>query len=128
MLRLGGVCFVDLGHHGWINYFKDLIDTGILDTSNRLHTECLWFCFSDILQKELDEVKESWNSHYVRASRHYTYHGIPNKLYFTPESVGIDDHVELCAPSDISAVENEVDAPATDDLSTNYQEHTLVMQ
>jgi hypothetical protein len=107
----------------WINYFKDLVDTGILDTSNRLHTECLWFCFCDILQRELDDMKESWNSHYVRASRHHTRHGIPNKLYFTPESVGVDDHKQLCLSSDITAVETEVPVAVTNGLSAHYQEY-----
>lgn len=108
----------------WINYFKDLVDSGLLDTSNKLHIECLWFCVYDILQRELDDVKESWNSHYVRASRHYTCHGIPNKLYFTPESVGADDHKEPCsALSDILAIGNAVTVPVTDDLSAQYQEY-----
>ena len=107
----------------WINYFKDLVDSGRLDTSNKIHIECLWYCFYDILQRELDEVKESWNSHYIRASRHYTCHGIPNKLYFTPESVGVDDHKEPGVLSDILTIENEVTVPATDDSSAQYQEY-----
>ena len=107
----------------WINYFKDLVDSGLLDTSNKLHIECLWFCFYDILQRELDVVKESWNNHYVCASQHYTCHGIPNKLYFTPESVGVDDHKDPCALLDILAIENEVIVPVTDYLSAQYQEY-----
>ena len=26
----------------WINFFKDLVATGVLDTSGTLHLECLW--------------------------------------------------------------------------------------
>jgi hypothetical protein len=47
----------------WINFFKDLIDTGELETSNILQMECLWFSFSGLLQKDLDEVCQHWNSH-----------------------------------------------------------------
>ena len=68
-------------------------------------------------------MKESWNSHYIRASQHYTCHGIPNELYFTPESVGVDDHKEPCVLSDILTIENEVTVPATDDSSAQYQEY-----
>lgn len=27
--------------------------------------ECLWFCFLEVLQKELDEIKEYWNIYFI---------------------------------------------------------------
>ena len=29
----------------WMNNFKDLVVTDIVDTCGKLHIECLWFCF-----------------------------------------------------------------------------------
>ena len=74
----------------WVNFFKDLIARGALDTSNTLQLECLRFCFSPVLKRGLEEVKDSWNSHYVRKSRYHTQAGIPNQLYLLPETVGAE--------------------------------------
>ena len=48
----------------WINFFKDMVYKGDLDTSNPIQTECLWFSFNKIIQRELDEVKDEWNDEY----------------------------------------------------------------
>jgi len=68
-----------------------MVETGILNTANELHTECLWFCFSTLLQKDVDRVKESWNTHYIRRSRHDTIAGRPDILYNLPERFGGED-------------------------------------
>ena len=109
----------------WMNFFKDLIAKGILDTSNTLHLECLWFSFSPVMKKALDEVKESWNCHYVRKSRHFTAHGIPNELYVLPESVGAEDYGKNFNQGDLAEIESAT-GPA--DISNNqllYQEYFL---
>ena len=33
----------------WINFFKDMVDTGDLDTSNSMHMECLWLSFKKVI-------------------------------------------------------------------------------
>lgn len=58
-----------------------------------LQTECLWFSFSQLLQKELDEVQHHWNTHYIRRSRHDTLPGRPDELYYLPENVNAENHV-----------------------------------
>ncbi|CAB4011709.1 Hypothetical predicted protein [Paramuricea clavata] len=55
--------------------------------------ECLWFCFSWLIQQDLDRVKDHWNSHYIRKSRYDTVSGIPNILYYLPEYNGKQDCV-----------------------------------
>jgi len=47
----------------WINLFKDMVDYGLLGVGNAFHIECLWFCFSKVLQDDLNKVKDHWNSH-----------------------------------------------------------------
>lgn len=69
----------------WIHFFKDMLDADVLNLNNELHMECLWFCFHGVLQDALNEVKEYWNSHYIRSSRHETVGGVPDILYFLPE-------------------------------------------
>ena len=82
----------------WINFFKDLVDEQMLDTTSELDMECLWFWFSGVLQKELDEIKEHWNTHYIRKSRHIAVCGRPDSLYFLPEMHGGTCNLSLPVP------------------------------
>lgn len=52
---------------------------------------CLLFCFKDVLQTDLDSVKNHWNTHYIRKSRHDTIPGRPAELYYLPENNGFQD-------------------------------------
>ena len=77
----------------WIDFFKDMVQSNVLQLGNELQMECLWFCFSQLSQDDLDKVKEHWNSHYIRKSRFDTIAGIPNILYLLPEYVGKHDYL-----------------------------------
>ena len=72
----------------WIDFFNDLIAAGILNLSDQLEKECIWFCFAGLLQKHLDETCEHWNTHYIRKSRHDTISGRPSALYYLPSTYG----------------------------------------
>eukprot|EP00794_Sanderia_malayensis_P008893 gene8892-9843_t len=69
----------------WRNFFHDLEFRGILDMSLELHKECLWYCFSPLVQSDLDIVKAHWNTHSIRRSRHNTVAGRPDALFYLPE-------------------------------------------
>ena len=79
----------------WINYFKDSIEKGHLNTDNGLQMQCLWICFSSLIQKDLDEVKEHWNIHRIWPSRFDTISGIPDELFYLPERHGGVDELTL---------------------------------
>lgn len=104
----------------WINFFKDMVDNGQLDTSHELQMECLWFCFSKLLQKEVDEVVQQWNSHYIRESAYHTQPGIPDQLFFLPETVGKTDHKLPVTEPDVAQVENEIRTENVDSLYDEY--------
>ena len=53
----------------WRSFFSDLEARGLIDLSYKLSKECLWYCFSGVLQNDLDTVKEHWNTHRIRKSR-----------------------------------------------------------
>ena len=72
----------------WRSYFTDMESRGLIDLSYELSKECLWFCFSDILQKDLNAVKEHWNTHRIRRSRYNTVPGRPDALFHFPEHHG----------------------------------------
>ena len=51
------------------------------------------FCFSGILQSELDNIKEMWNNHHIRNSRNKECPGgRPNVLHFNPAAAGATDY------------------------------------
>ena len=39
----------------WINFFKDLVECSMYTIGNQIETECLWFCFADVIQ-EVSEI------------------------------------------------------------------------
>ena len=53
--------------------------------------ECLWFCFSGLIQQDLDKVKEHWNSHYIGESRYDTVKGRPSELFYLPKLHNTED-------------------------------------
>ena len=107
----------------WINFFKDLVATGVLDTGSTLHLECLWFGFVKVMKKVLNAIKESWNTHYVRRSRYYTAHGIPDQLFFLPESVGAENYQKRCDQADIDEIERHINTENEDESDPIYQEY-----
>ena len=67
----------------WINYFKDMMDEGIFDSSISYHVEAIRFCYMGILQNELNETISLWNSHRIRPVRSAECPGgRPDVLYF----------------------------------------------
>ena len=72
-----------------------MVEERVVDLTSELEMECLWFCFSWLLQKILDEVKEHWNTHRIRGSRHDTMRGRPDSLYYLPELHGATDQFLL---------------------------------
>ena len=72
----------------WINYFKDLCERNFFNLDNDLEKECVWFCFSDVIQNDLDYVKDQWNTHRIRDSKHDTIPEIPDELFYFPEKNG----------------------------------------
>ena len=82
-----------------------MIDYDILDMGKELHVECLWFCFSRVLQNDLDKVKEQWNSHKINKSPYTTVHGIPDIMYFLPENHGHNKCLVEVSQKQMSALE-----------------------
>ena len=79
----------------WIHFFTDMVDNRVVDLTSELEIECLWFCFSQLLQNALDEIKEHWNTHRIRRSRYDTVSGRPDSLYYLPELHGVNERFLL---------------------------------
>ena len=76
----------------WINYFKDARERGIYNDGNNVHVECLKFCFSDLIQKQLQRVARLWNPHKIRPSTNAdSPDGRPDIMYHIPLAIGTRD-------------------------------------
>jgi hypothetical protein len=113
--------FRKMRSHWWINFFKDMSSSGVLDLGNDLHKECLWFCFYRILNEDLQKTKISWNSHHIRPSRHDCVSGSPDVLFFLPERSGGVDNLQIV--SDAKMAEMELQHLVNDVVEDDYQEY-----
>ena len=76
----------------YTDLFKGYIESGVLNTSNALHNECLAFYFMGVIRKELTQVKETWDCHRVRQMKHQGCpSGVPNVIYDFPDMYGFQD-------------------------------------
>ena len=89
-----------------------------MDTTSEISLECLRYCFTKVLQKELDSVKEQWN-HRIRKSRNDTVPGRPDSLFFLPDLHGAKDCLV-----DVPAAKIEFGAQhITEELDSTDNEH-----
>ena len=52
----------------WIQFFKGLILNGVHNNTDFLQAQCFTFAFSPVIQEELENIKDNWNSHRIRKS------------------------------------------------------------
>ena len=85
----------------WINYFRELRDSGQFDDNNPLHIDCIRFSFTVSLQEELTRVARHRNLHYNRSSRNTESlpDGRPDVLFFLPELQDTSDY-KITVPTD----------------------------
>ena len=106
----------------WIDFFKDMAESGVLDIGNTLHMECLWFCFESVLQDELDKVKDHWNSHRIRPSRNGSVSGVPDVLYYLPQRSGGIECLHIVQRQQVDEMEQHIQYENPDE-SNIYQEY-----
>lgn len=78
----------------YIDFFKEMEVQNILDVNNKIHVECLRFCFGLLIQHEIDVTRKEWNEHRIRKQQHVM-GGVPNELYQFPEKYGHQDYKKL---------------------------------
>ena len=109
----------------WINFFKDLVDNGKVNLENEVHKECLWFCFSGILQSALDDMRKCWNTHYIRQSHYETVAGVPDILYFLPENSGGTDCLIPIPQEKIDEIKLECEDAEEENVLQEYFEYLM---
>ncbi|XP_028409540.1 uncharacterized protein LOC114532161 [Dendronephthya gigantea] len=94
------------GANWWINYFKDLRDTGVYREGQIIDEECLKFCYYNIIKDELYKIASHWNVHCIRPSSNAeSPSGRPDTLYFLPEVNETRDYTTRAFDADINVAE-----------------------
>lgn len=80
----------------YMTLFRGYLDSGIVDSSNASHMECLAFCFMSVLRRELQSVVTTWNNHRVRQMKHAECpSGVPNILFEHCDVYGSQDQAKI---------------------------------
>lgn len=89
----------------WMNFFKDLRDSGTYQDHDPLQVECLRFCFMPVIRKELYWVAKLWNTKNILVRKNSdVLGGKPDVMFFTPEVYSTSNYlipveqeeVEIC--------------------------------
>ena len=112
----------------WINFFKDLTDLGLYNTSDPVHVECFRFCFMEILRGELYEVTELWNQHIISPSKFGNSsgpRGKPDCMYFLPHFYNTVDYKVHVDSTDIDEFING--SMSVEDVSNEFLEFATII-
>lgn len=75
----------------WLELFEDLTEFGAFHPGCCIEVECLRFCFIDVIQRDLDEARQQWNSHRIRPSSGARCPaGVVDELYYLPQLPATD--------------------------------------
>ena len=107
----------------WIDFFKDMVSGGLPDIGNVMQMKALWFCFEAALQKELDKVKQHWNTRRVRRSGHGTIPGEPDVLFYLPDRSSAVDCKWVVQSGNIDEMEQHLNVENNDNEADIYQEY-----
>ena len=90
---------------------------------SQINREALLYSFADVLQDDLDKVKDYWNSHRIRKSKHATVSGVPDMMYFLPEEFGRIDCL-FPVSGKLREMEDKLqELGAEDDIDPIWQEY-----
>lgn len=111
----------------WIQLFKELRANGDFCDSDPIHTDCLKFCFMDVLQDELNNVAINWNLHRIRLQKVDSPSGRPDVLYFMPVLQDTQDYKRMCSEDDLDIVEELFDYELIPKCSPEFQEMAEIL-
>ena len=87
--------------------------------------KCLWFCFSKLLQDDLNKVKDHWNGHKISKSPYSAVHGVPDVMYFLPEYYEHEECLVSVPEQQAEAMEVYCQREIEDNVYNEYFEYIL---
>lgn len=94
------------GGQFWIEFFSNLEHMGKFSTSDHVQLECLRFCFTKLVQDDLNRCAQEWNQHRIRHTKSAELPGgKPDLMYYLPELYGTHDFKMEIDMADVDAAE-----------------------
>lgn len=88
----------------WMDYFKEMVDSGGFSRHDPMQLECLRYCFGPLIKFDIQQFKSEWNRHIIRKQNvGHVISGKPNYLYFQPEK---NNGTQCSKPMNIEHVDN----------------------
>ena len=98
----------------------------IYNPREEIKMACLWFCFVQLLQDDLDKVKEHKNTLLIRGSKHDTIGGRPDELFFLPElHRGVDGLLHLILDDEIQSMRENLTYEEEESIYQEFFEYLL---
>lgn len=102
----------------WIEHFEKLVEFGAFHPGNVHETDCLRYCYMNVVQTELNDVRAQWNTHRIRPSVGATCPaGIPDELYFLPVLPAVDQLTEINSPLPVEITDQIEQARSCEDMN-----------
>lgn len=106
----------------WINFFQEMHETGDFSNSDPLQVECMRYCIMPVLQNDLDEIRQLWNTHRIRSNRSAVCpSGIPDHIYHAPEQYNATDYKKPVSHEDVELA-NDIGADEPEDCLVEFKE------
>ena len=95
-----------------------------------MHREALWFCFTELIQGDLDKVNDYWNSHRIKKSKYALIACVPDMMHFLPEEFGWSDCSFQVSTDKVTEMENMLqqrieENDKTDSIFEEYFEYVM---
>ncbi|KAL2095580.1 hypothetical protein ACEWY4_007728 [Coilia grayii] len=111
----------------WMNLFGDMREKHLFNGSPE-HKCLLQYCFLDVLQKDLDQYKQLWNSHTIRPSRQSQCpSGKPEAMYHVPHRFNGENCGLTVYAQTLSQVYSFI-PPPTPGTDEDNEEYTLLQR
>ncbi|XP_048749877.2 uncharacterized protein LOC125661760 [Ostrea edulis] len=95
------------GGQFWIEFFNNLEQLGKFSTSNPIQIECLRFCFTKLVQDDLNKCAQEWNQHRMRHTKSAELPGgKPDLMFYVPQLYDTLDYKIEIDEADVDAAED----------------------
>uniref|UniRef100_A0A1X7V6N7 Uncharacterized protein n=1 Tax=Amphimedon queenslandica TaxID=400682 RepID=A0A1X7V6N7_AMPQE len=103
-------------------FFKSLVSNGYFHIHLSYHLDIARYCFSRIIQDELNQFSKEWNSHRIRPSKHADAPaGIPDVMYSFPSLTETSDYTSRVDSRILNILKDEFYCKDSNYVSNNFE-------
>ena len=105
----------------WKSFFQDMVDMGLYNLSDQVQVECLRYCFTNTIGKELNTVANEWNQRIISKSMNGGPSGPPETIFFLTHLYNAENHLENIDLGEVELIYPEV-TYTPKDFSDDFKE------